>query len=329
MIIGEVQGSNAANVKKGIEIFSHKLGSYLETYMKIMDFQGKEISEESNYNAKVLLNYLAFPNQPAVLNEYSKIQDNVDEDSQKIFSNNIRIIMQLIGQIAECMIMDKCSKDPAANMICMNTALKKKNIFERDESINYDEYVSFSPSYRYILKEDEDGTFKKRLVSDYSPKQARKDISWCSKENFVSQFKQLGENNIQEYIKLNVIAAMSHQHVMLTEADKKVPIIYFGLSDDYYQLIAKYPDHFIVPIERVGKELVAKCHEYFRLLCAFLSGIEKKIEIKDIHVLENMQLIEAFQVKEDDLAVAVKNKKVFDFIIKEIKEYDTPIEMGV
>lgn len=95
--------------------------------------------------------------------------------------NYTRCIMSLLGEIAECVIIDRCLHNRAINLICINIAKFKENIYEEYEDIKYDEYLAFSPSFRYVFAYDSDRFLVKYPVPDFNPHHTTKDIAWCKK----------------------------------------------------------------------------------------------------------------------------------------------------
>ena len=71
-----------------------------------------------------------------------------------------RCIMQLVGSLAECVLVDNCANNSEINRICMNIALFKKEILQSYD-IPYDEYVAYSTSFSYMVyKDSKDGIYK-------------------------------------------------------------------------------------------------------------------------------------------------------------------------
>lgn len=66
-----------------------------------------------------------------------------------------KCIMQLLGQVAECVIVNKCASNPDINRVCINIARFKPNIYEEYSDISYEDYLAFSTSFKYVIYKDE------------------------------------------------------------------------------------------------------------------------------------------------------------------------------
>ncbi len=80
-----------------------------------------------------------------------------------------KCIMQLVGELAECVLVDACANNEEINRVCMNIALFKNEILETYD-IPYEEYVAYSTSFFYmVFKDPKDGIYKTRENRYYNP----------------------------------------------------------------------------------------------------------------------------------------------------------------
>lgn len=170
-----------------VETYSKKLIYLMETYLNTIDINSDEISTKANQEAKIVIRAKLFKTKEFI-KDYKSIENSIGGKTRFIISQYITSIMQMLGRIAECLLIDECTNDATNNMICMNIALLKKDIFNEYSGKEYEKYVPFSPSFKYIIKET-NGIIQRYNVPDYNPQHTSKDIAWCMKDNILTQKK--------------------------------------------------------------------------------------------------------------------------------------------
>ena len=144
--------------------YAKKLQGHFETYFRQMLQHEKSLLPhaknpylqdaflESDQKAKVALKCIIYPNDADALKVYQQIYRQNDQHTAYLISQYTRWIMQLLGKLAECMVLDHCSEDPDFNIVCMNIALLRPDIFKTHPDIDYSAYTAFSPSSNIIVK---------------------------------------------------------------------------------------------------------------------------------------------------------------------------------
>ena len=172
-----------------IESYSKRLIFYLHNYLDKIEVRNKNKSWKANEKAKIYLRWVIYPNDKELKRDYDGIKNDIGNKTKLAISDYTRCIMSLLGKLAECVVIDRCLHNRNTNIICMNIAKFKSDIYEEYKDLQYDDYMAFSPSYKYVFDYDEDGYLVKYPVPDFNPFHTSKDIAWCKKDNIMSQLK--------------------------------------------------------------------------------------------------------------------------------------------
>ena len=301
MILGiNKHGQN--QIKLPIDNYANKLIWYMETYLNKLQFDMQSFSVKANEKAKIGLKWFIFPNDKEFERDFHRNKDDFGNKTWNIISHYTRCIMQLVGQLAECVIVDHCCNDGDINRVCINIAKFMPHIYEDYSEIDYEQYVAFSTSFKYIIYKDEiSGTYQQYNVPDYNPNHTSKDIAWCKKENILSQLKvNLNQINYLENAKLQIKATLNCDNCNL---DKYflTPVLCFDFQDDFYKLKDKYPQNIIYSVRQLFPDMYAEMEKYFKILAAYAIGLIDHINITDIEVRQDYRLAQLFRTPIMDL----------------------------
>jgi len=294
-----------------IESYAKKLIYYMQVYLARIAGIGENISEKANEKAKVALRWVIFPNDKEFKRDYDHIKDDIGKKTKWIISNYTKCIMQLLGQVAECVIVDRCSSNSNINKILMNIAKFKTDIYDDYSDIPYDEYIAFSTSHRYVIyKDNSSGMYFQKPVPDYNPHHTTKDIAWCKKENILNQLKvDVPELDYLDNAKLQIKTTLNSCNLELDNYFM-TPIICFDLCNDIENAKEKYPKHIIFSMREISPEIEIEVEKYFRILGAYATGLIDHINISDIEVQKDKRLEMLFRtpimsiVKQNNLSLA-------------------------
>ena len=237
------------------------------------------------------------------------------ENDSIIFSKKAteytKCIMQLLGQVAECVIVDKCASNPDINRVCINIARFKPNIYEDYSDISYEDYLAFSTSFKYVIYKDEkSGMYLQYNIPDYNPNHTSKDIAWCKKENILNQLKvDIPALNYLDNAKIQIKTTLNSSQLDLSNY-YMTPVICFDLCNDIENLKNKFPKHVLFSMREISPEVEIEVEKYFRILAAYATGLIDHINISDIEVKQDFRLAELFRtpimniVKERELDMA-------------------------
>lgn len=209
----------------------------------------------------------------------------------------------------------------------MNIARFKENIYEEYNDIRYDDYLAFSPSYRFVFAYDNDGFLVRYPVPDYNPAHTSKDIAWCKRENIVTQLKtEMPELAYLENAKLQIKTTLDSRHLNLSSKFYiTTPIICFDLINDCELLKRKYPKHIIFSAKEIDQGMFDEVTAYFKILAAYATGIIDKIDISEKDVVKNLDLMTLFRTPVK--YITGKKRAILDTsgIIEMINEYKKPV----
>lgn len=310
-----------------VETYSKKLIYLMETYLNIIDIKSDEISKKANEKAKIVIRASIFKNKEFI-KDYKNIENSIGKKTRLIISKYTTSIMQILGRVAECLLIDECTKNATNNMICMNIALLKEDIFNEYSGEEYEKYIPFSPSFKYIIKET-NGIIQRYNVSDYNPQHTSKDIAWCMKDNILTQ-KKVNLNNIGyfENAKLQVKTSLNYNNVSITPQYYLTPIVYFDLNNDINNLKQKYPNHFIVSAREINLNMMNQMEIYFKIIASFATGLIDRINITNNDIYENNMLTYLFRSNINNLTNEGYYNNAITSMIAEAKNYSKPIEIG-
>ena len=301
MILG-TNKRDSNQIKIPIDNYADQLVWYMTTYLDKVKFDTESFSVKASEKAKIGLRWIIFPNEKEFEIDYQRHKEDFGNKTWNIISHYTRCIMQLVGQLAECVIVDHCCNDDDINKVCMNIAKFMPNIYEDYSEINYEQYVAFSTSFKYIIYRDPiSGTYSQYNVPDYNPNHTSKDIAWCKKKNILTQLKvNLNQINYLENAKLQIKATLDCDYLNL---DKYflTPVLCFDFNDDFYKLKDKYPNNIIYSVRQIFPEMYIEMEKYFKILAAYAIGLTDHINITDIEVREDCRLAQLFRTPIMDL----------------------------
>lgn len=323
MLIGD--NNISTNLKIPISYYCNNLIFMLENYFNIINNSSiLDINDEIN-KAKITLRYVIFPNEKEFKIDYEKIKLGIGSVTQYLISNYSRCIMKLVGQIAECLIVDRCTNDKEINIKLINMALYRPNIYEKYEDIDYDLYIPISPSFKFILIK-ENGIIKKYNITQYNPDDTNVDIAWAKKENLLSQLKlNIPKIEYFENAKLQIKASINQNNLYLNNKYFFTPILYFDLCNDADKLKLRYPEKHIVSAKDISLELHTEMVNYFKILAAYITGISKSIDIDDFDVTNNEKLSYIMNSPIQNLFESYNNNQIIDLAIEEVQKYSKPV----
>lgn len=310
MIYG-VDNIKKQNIQIPISNYAEQLAWYLEFYLNRVDQQSTEFSGKDTEKAKIYLKWFVFPNHKEFEKDLKKIENDIHTRTWNVIEHYTRCIMQLLGQVAECVVVERCINDKEVNKICINVARFQKWIYTEYSDIDYDAYMAFSTSFKCIIYKDEKtNLYRQYNVPDYNPNHTSKDIAWCLKKNILSQLKvDIKEMGYLENAKLQIKATLNSKALDLKNYFI-TPVICFDLLNDCDKLKQKYPNNIIYSARDICPEMYMEVDKYFRILSAYATGLIDHINITDIEVEQDFRLAELFRtpimalIKEKELNIA-------------------------
>lgn len=236
MIIGNSK-NDTSQIIFPIDNYAERLIWYMKYYFGMVQNDMQSISKKDNEKAKIFLKWFIFPNEKEFERDFRKVEYNLENNTWNIILHYTKCIMQLVGRLAECVIVDHCCTDCDINRICINIAKFMPNIYEDYQELEYEKYVAFSTSFKYFIYKDIiSGTYLQHEVPDYNPNHTSKDIAWCKKENILSQLKvNLKQIDYLENAKLQIKATLNCADLDLRKYFL-TPVLCFDFHDDFYKL---------------------------------------------------------------------------------------------
>lgn len=310
MIIGNVK-NDINQVKIPIDNYANKLVFYMKNYLDKLQDDMDLFSKKDSEKAKIRLKWMIFPNVKEFQRDFQKIENGFGDQAWNVIFKYTKCIMQLVGHLAECVVVDHCCTNSDINRVCINIAMFRPNIYEDYQDIDYEKYVAFSTSFKYLIYRDsKSGMYQQCNVPDYNPNHTTKDIAWCKKENSLSQLKvNLEQIGYLENAKLQIKATLNCSDLNL---DKYflTPVLCFDFHDDFYKLKNKYPNHIIYSVRQLFPDMYVEMENYFKILTAYATGLTDHINITEMEIHEDLRLAELFRtpvmdlVREHQLSVA-------------------------
>lgn len=329
MLIGNKSKGLTSNLEIPISSYSKNLIILLENYLNLVDANNFSFSQNATEKAKIYLRYYIFPNNKEFVKDYKNIEYDIGKKTHYLISNYSKCIMQLLGKVAECLIIDRCMSSKYINMICMNIGLLHKDIYKEYNGIDYESYVPISPSFKFILLK-KNGIYIKQPITQYNPQDTSVDISWAKSDNILSQLKvDLPHIQYLENAKLQIKVSSNFKNIDLDYKYYLTPIIYFDLCNDSCNLCEKYPSHYIISAKDISNSLQTEIIQYFKILTAYITGISDNLDIKDCDVLQNEQLAYILNSTPQHLLSGNDNTDIINTIINEAKNFTKPIVIGV
>lgn len=220
-----------------------------------------------------------------------------------------RCIMQLVGELAECVLVDSCANNAEINKTCINIALFKSDILETYD-IPYDDYVAYSTSFSYLVyKDPKDGIYKPRKNVYYNPNHTSMDIGWCKKNNIWDQLRtELDEINYVETAKLQVKATL-HCETLDLNNYILTPVIVFDFDHGFDKLRKRYPHNSIYSAYNLFPEIALQMEKNFQIIAAYVSGMTTKLNITETDLKNDKRL-----------------QTLFNTSVREITNRDNPLD---
>ncbi len=325
MIIGNDK-NETTQVKVPIDNYANKLVWYMKYYLNKLQDDMDSISKKENEKAKIYLKWLIFPNEKEFQKDFRNVEDSFGDKSWNIILHYTKCIMQLVGQLAECVVVDHCCTNCDINRICINIARFMPNIYEDYQDIDYEEYAAFSTSFKYFFYKNSKGIYQAYNVPDYNPNHTSKDIAWCKKENSLSQLKvNLKQIDYLENAKLQIKATLN---CALLDLNKYylTPILCFDFHDDFYKLKKKYPNYIIYSVRQLFPDMYVEMENYFKILAAYAIGLTDHINITEMEIHEDFRLAELFRTPVMDLVK--ENRLCIADVIEMAEKYGKAVIIG-
>lgn len=234
----------------------------------------------------VTLRSVIFPNN----REFQLLNPSQSVAVWEMVQRYTKCIMQLVGDLAECVLVDACANNDEINRICMNIALFKKEILETYD-IPYDEYVAYSTSVSYmVFKDPKDGIYKIRENHYYNPHHTSMDIGWCKRDNLWDQLRtEISEIRYVDNAKLQVKATLDCNNLDL-EGYLLTPVIVFDFDHGFKKLKERYPHHIIYSANNLFPEMALQMEKYFQIIAAYVSGLTNKLNISETDLKNDKRL---------------------------------------
>jgi len=322
-----LQRETTLNSSSSMDSYSRHLEYLCSNYLDKIAFDAKNFSKSANEKALREFRYAIYRNDTSLLSclDSGESVNNIGRKTTSLIRQYTRCIMRILGDIAECVVIDRCAFDLDCNYKFINLAKFEENIYIRYDSIDYDSYVPFSPSHKYIIFE-KDGRLQIRNVPDRNRNHETKDIAWCKKDNIVSQLKaEIPECEYLENAKVQVKTTINPETLVL---DKYItsPVVVFNLSDESIDYARdKYPNHLIIDVREIDAQAFVDIEKYFRILAAYIIGEINYIEIKE-EMVKDSKLLE-FIANAPIKQLLNYNPLGSSGIIKLLEQHRKPIEL--
>lgn len=310
------------------ENYAEKLCYYMKYYLKLMDDNLNNKSRNRNENAKSVIRWIIFPNEKEFVKDFKYVRDKLDDKTFKMINQYKKCIMQLLGKIGECIIIDRCDSDPEMNIKCINFATFRQNIFECYKTIPYSEYIAFGTSFEHIIfKNQTTGLYEQRENLNYNPNDMRKDIGWCKRNNFLWQLRfENAEFGCANNAKLQVKVTLDCTSLKLDKYFKTfTPVICFDLTNDLCK-IQNVPSYLLISARDINLAMEMEIEAYFRILGAYATGIISDFNLNDLKIKENPALKQLFNTPIIDIVTKERLKEVG--VIDYIENFGHPIIIG-
>ncbi len=234
----------------------------------------------------VTLRSVIFPNEK----EFNVLQPTHSLAVWEMVQRYTKCIMQLVGELAECVLVDNCANNAVINKTCMNIALFKSEILKTYD-IPYDEYVAYSTSFSYMVyKDPRDGIYKTRENQYYNPHHTSMDIGWCKRDNIWEQLRtEMRELRYVDNAKLQVKATLNCKNLYLDNY-LLTPVIVFDFDNGFKSLKERYPHHSIYSANSLFPEMALQMQKYFQIIAAYVSGLTNKLNISETDLKNDKRL---------------------------------------
>ena len=264
-----------------IENYSANLIRYLDQYLnkisRSLDVDSVEVL--------ITLRSVIFPNEKELQIVHHTNSIAVWEMVQRY----TKCIMQIVGSLAECVLVDSCANNSETNKICMNIALFKSEILQTYD-LPYEDYVAYSTSFSYMIFKDGDGTYKTRKNNYYNPHHTSMDIGWCKRDNIWDQLRtEMSEIQYVDNAKIQVKATLNCKNLDL-EDYLLTPVIVFDFDHGFNKLKERYPHHLIYSAYNIFPEMALQLEKYFQIIAAYVCGLTNKLNITETDLKNDKRL---------------------------------------
>lgn len=265
-----------------IENYSANLIRQLDWYLNRIN---KSLDVDT-VDVLITLRSVIFPNNK----EFQLLHPTDSVTVWEMVQRYTKCIMQLIGELAECVLVDNCANNAEINKICMNIALFKKEILATYD-IPYEEYVAYSTSFVYMVYKDQtDGLYKIRENLYYNPHHTSMDIGWCKIDNIWDQLRtEMSELKYVDNAKLQVKTTLNCNNLDL-ENYLLTPVIVFDFDHGFKRLKERYPHHLIYSANSLFPEMALQMEKYFQIVAAYVSGLTNKLNISETDLINDKRL---------------------------------------
>lgn len=265
-----------------IENYSDALIKQLDLYLKRIN----RCFDVDTVDVLVTLRSVVFPNEK----ELQIVRPTQSLAVWEMVQRYTKCIMQIVGNLAECVLVDSCTNNSEINRICMNIALFKSNILESYD-IPYDDYVAYSTSFSYMVYKDaKDGIYKTRENLYYNPHHTSMDIGWCKRNNIWDQLRtEIEELGYVDNAKLQIKATLDCNNLDL-ENYLLTPVVVFDFDHGFAKLKERYPHHIIYSANNLFPEMALQMEKYFQIIAAYVSGLTNKLNITETDLKNDKRL---------------------------------------
>lgn len=105
-----------------IDSYANQLAWYLQRYLNRIENDSIIFSKKATEKAKICLRWVIFKNNKEFERDFNNVKYDIGNKTNMIIREYTKCIMQLLGQVAECVIVDKCASNPDINRVCINIA---------------------------------------------------------------------------------------------------------------------------------------------------------------------------------------------------------------
>lgn len=301
--------------------------NYSTTLIRQLDFYLNKVNRSLDVDTVetlVTLRSVIFPNNKEL---------QISEPTQSIavwemVRRYTKCIMKMVGELAECVLVDTCANNTEVNKICINIALFKNEILNTYD-IPYDEYVAYSTSFmKMVYKDPKDGMYRVKDNHHYNPHHTSMDIGWCKRNNIWDQLRvEMKELKYIDIARLQVKATLDCNNLDL-ENYILTPVIVFDFDHGINKLKQRYPHYVIYSANELFPELALQMEKYFQIIAAYVSGLTNRLNITENDLKNDRRLQTLFRTSAHEIT---SQDKVLDKmgIIKLAEDADKPVLLGV
>lgn len=314
------------DIKIPVESYSKKMVKLLKIYYNRVYLENNGFSSKANEKARIKLRCLIFPNEKEYRRDYQVIQDKCGAKTTFIFDRYTRCIMQYMGKLAECMIVDHCAKNSEFNRTCINIATFQEYIYQYNEDIEYDEYIPFLTSMKNIVYYT-NGVWQQSQNLHYNPQDTHQDIGWCQRNNKASQLL-IPNPRLLNTARIQIKTTINCEYLNIMQYCT-TPIICFDVLNDFYKLKNRYPNNIIFSIRELSAELTQDMEKYFRILGAYITGIVDYLDIDEMDLIDDPRLKEMFELPINKLMNPSAKDIDVEPVLALAKQFERPIEISL